>query len=131
VTVLWRKHQTRTFNWGAIYISDTHRLIDDDHDFHEGGPVWAAPDHVAIATIHPATVDPPEADVTLLIQVLDRPLPTAHHSTLINVPSGTLNIGDADASDDLPLHPGQWRLQIDLDEPDWPAAIEIHLSPGP
>jgi hypothetical protein len=44
VTSPRRQHQVRTFSGGAIYISDAHRLIDDYHDFHEGGPVWAAPD---------------------------------------------------------------------------------------
>jgi hypothetical protein len=131
VTVLWEQRHVRAFEWGAIYVSDAARYEPDDHDFHEGGPVWATPDHVAVATVHAGAVDPAEADVELLLQVLDRALPSADYATVINVPSGVLNIGDADDSDDITLHPGQWRLQINVDRPDEPSAIEIFMSPAP
>jgi hypothetical protein len=131
VTVLWEQRRTRTFWWGSVYICDADRHEPDDHDFHQGGPVWAAPDHVAVATVHAGAVNPAEADVSLLLQILDGPLPEAGFTTVINVPSGVLNIGDADESDDIELHPGRWRLQINVDRPESPSAVEIYLSPAP
>lgn len=128
VTVKWEKRHVRTFGWGSIYASDAEQPEFGDHDFHTGGPVWATPDDVVIATVHAGAVDPSEADVALLLQVLDKPLPSAKYTAVINVPSGVLNIGDADDSDDVVLHPGQWRMQINVDRPDWPSAVEIHLS---
>jgi hypothetical protein len=131
VTVLWEQRRTRTFGWGAVYICDAERYEPDDHDFHKGGPVWATPDDVAVATVHAGAVDPAEADVELLIQVLDQPLPSAGYTMVINVPSGILNIGDADESDDIALRPGQWRLQINVDRPEEPSVVEIYLSAAP
>lgn len=107
VTVLWEKHHVRTFGWGAVYVSDTEELAPGDYDFHTGGPFWAAPDNITIAAVHAGAVGLDVADVELLVQVRDTAVPNAGYTAVVNVPSGVLNIGDADDSDNLPLSLGQ------------------------
>lgn len=131
MTIVWEQRQVRPFWWGAIFICDSAQFEPDDHDFSQGGPVWATPDHVAVATVHARAVAPEEAAVELVLQILDEPTDQAPYTAVINVPSGKLNIGDADGSRDLQLHPGRWRLEINVDTPLDPSTVEIALSPVP
>ena len=133
-------HTTRPYFWGAIYAFDADRAVPDSGDLRREGEVWTGPDCVVIGVQHastapvsenfPSDAPIPPAEVGLRIQVRDEPVRKAMHEVSIDVPSGILNIGDADKSEDLQLRPGRWRLQINLSSLIEATSVEVYVSPS-
>lgn len=127
MALIQRLQRVRAYNWGAIYAFDAD---EGDFDGLDGdGPVWRTPHWITIRVLHARTVDPGDADVEMTLVVHDEPADTAAYDEIIDLPSGVLNIGDANADDDVELHPGRWRIQVDLDLPEEARKVQIRLSP--
>ncbi|WP_229070766.1 hypothetical protein [Actinoplanes sp. DH11] len=125
-----RVRRVRPYYWGAIYISDADCEADFDIDFHEGeGPVLSTAAHVAVLVVHPGAVDKGEAEVTLDVRVASQRVEGLAHELPFEVPSGRLDIGDADDSDEVALHPGRWLLQIDVDDAAEAQQVKMVMSP--
>lgn len=120
--------RVRPYYWGAIYLSDAECQDDFDIDFHGDGPVFATAAHVAITVTHAGTVAEGEGDVTLLVRVEDTRVLGLPHEVSLDLPSGRLYVGDADASDEVALLPGRWLLQVAVDDPDEARHVEIVAS---
>jgi len=84
---------------------------------------------VAVVVTHAGTVDEGDASVTLDVRVTARPVEGMLYEVEFDVPSGRLDIGDADGEDQLILRPGRWLLQFGLDDPAEARAVEIVASP--
>jgi hypothetical protein len=126
----WRR--VRPYYWGAIYISDAECDADFDIDFHNGvGPVLSTASHVAVLVVHAGTVDEGEADVLLEVLVTSHRADGLEHEVVLDVPSGRLNVGDADDSDHVALEPGRWRLQFGVDDPAEAHHVRLVISPLP
>ncbi|MEH1129430.1 hypothetical protein [Micromonospora sp. CPCC 206061] len=125
-----RLRRVRPYYWGAIYISDVDCETDFDIDFHNGeGPVLATASHVAVLVVHAGTVDEAEADVALDVRVTSQRVDGLPYEVAFEVPSGRLNIGDADHSDEVALHPGPWLLQFDVDDTAEARHVGLVISP--
>ena len=130
MTAIRELRRVRDYYWGAIYLSDAEDGDFDPDAISGPGPVWADPVHITIAAVNSRAVAADDADVELLVRVLDEPLAEAQHSSVLDVPTGVLTIGDADECDDITLCPGKWRTQINVDRPDDPSKVEVCLSPA-
>jgi hypothetical protein len=138
VKVINELYRVRPYRWGAIYAFDH-----DAEDFPEDsidseGAVWATPRWITIGVRHafsgpvpdghPADMAVPLVRVELLVRVQAEPVAEARYDEVIEVPSGILNIGDANENDDVELQPGRWRMQINLDPPAEATKVDIVLS---
>ncbi|HCT75307.1 MAG TPA: hypothetical protein DGT23_01670 [Micromonosporaceae bacterium] len=120
----------RPYYWGAIYISDADCQEDFDIDFHGGeGPVLSSASHVAVVVTHAGTAAEGEADVTLDLWVKTQRSEGLPYEVALELPSGRLNVGDADDDDELALWPGLWLLQFAVDDPEEAHHVEIVASP--
>jgi hypothetical protein len=140
VTAISEVHRVRPYRWGAIYAFDS-----DEDDFPEDSirgddrQVWGTPHWITIGVRHAFTGDvpddhPPDApiplvDVESVIRIQDEAGDASMYDEVLHLPSGVLNIGDANESEDLQLRPGHWRVQINLDPLDEATRVEIVLSP--
>lgn len=130
--------RVRPYRWGAIYLFDY-----DNDDFLEGsigpdGVVFPTPHWITIGVHHALTGavpddHPPDAPippvtVELVVRVQDEAADRAMYDEVIDLPSGVLVVGDANDDDKIRLHPGRWRMQINLDPPDEATKAEIILS---
>lgn len=117
----------RTCFWGVVLIEDS-----DNEESAEGdGLVWTTPTQIAVGAVNSRTcLDDADAEVRVIVRVRDTALPTAAHDHVIEIPTGVLTVGDAHERFEVALTPGPWRAQIEVDHPDWPSRIEVHLSPA-
>jgi hypothetical protein len=79
--------------------------------------------------VHAGTVDEEDGDVTLDVRVTSHRADQLHYEVVLEVPSGRLNIGDADDSDDITLGPGRWLLQFEVDDPAEAHHVKLVVSP--
>ena len=122
--------RVRPYYWGAIYISDAGCETDFDIDFHNGeGPVLFTASHGAVLVVPAGTVDEGGADVTLDVWVRTQRVEGLPYEVVFDVPSGRLDVGDADSSDEFVLGPGRWLLQFDVDDPEEARHVELVISP--
>ncbi|MHA4950702.1 hypothetical protein ACX27O_25580 [Micromonospora sp. SD19] len=122
--------RVRPYYWGALYLSDAACETDFDIDFHnDEGPVLSTASHVSVLVVHAATVDEGEADVTLDVRVTPQRVDGLPHEVAFQLPSGRLYIGDADESDEVAVHPGQWLLQFDVDDEAEARHVRLVMSP--
>ena len=125
-----RLRRVRPYYWGAIYISDANCETDFDIDFHNGeGPVLSTASHVAVLVVHAGTVDEGKADVVLEVRMTSQRVDGLPYEIAFAVPSGRLSVGDADDSDEIPLQPGRWLLQFDVDDTAEAQHVCLVLSP--
>ncbi|WP_239646454.1 hypothetical protein [Nocardiopsis prasina] len=125
-------HCVRDYYWGCIYCYDVGGYDGDGDHLSGGGPFFAVDDHVAIQVANSRIVDPHDADVELNVYVHAVPMASSDHASVIVLPSGVLSIGDAGGFDEIPLRPGRWLMQVDLDprRPEEAQWVKIHLSPA-
>ncbi|MEU0493707.1 hypothetical protein ABZ249_31155 [Nocardiopsis sp. NPDC006139] len=124
-------HSVRDYYWGCIYCEGPGEYTGDYGHLTGGGPFFAVEDQVTIEVVNSRMVEPEDADVELNVHVRTAPVASADHASVIVLRSGVLSIGDADHFDEIPLRPGRWLVQVDLDSrgPDGARWVNVHLSP--
>lgn len=125
----------RPFGWGVLMLVDAQA-----HDTALAlatGPVAATPTALAIRVRHAQDV---ELDVhdgesvvplcTVNVAVAAGPSTDADlaFDGVLDVPSGTLLVGDPDQENALDVGPGRYRVQVWLDDPDHAEHVRIAIS---
>ena len=130
---------SRAFGWGLLIIADSTATDLDDVD--PDLPVTWARDHAHVGVRHAQDVDVddlelddddelPEAEVSVTVRLRAAAEDATAFDGVIEVPSGTITVGDADEEEALVVGAGSWRLQIDLDPPEHPTEVDIWVSPA-
>lgn len=124
-------HRVRDYYWGCIYCEGPEDYTGDYGHLIGDGPIFAVEDQITIEVANSRMVEPEEADVELNVYVHAAPVASADHASVIVLRSGVLSVGDADGFDEIPLRPGRWLVQVDLDSQPTDGArwVNIHLSP--
>lgn len=71
----------------------------------------------------------PPAEVQVHVLVGARPSSDALFSGVIEVPSGVLTLGDAEAEDALEIGPGRWAVQVGCSPHDFAENVHVWLQP--
>jgi hypothetical protein len=125
-----RLHIVRTFNWGLLLLNDRGAT-----DLPEGAPT--APDFatatrsaIAVNVRHAQDVDIDDepAKVTIDVYLAGAPEGTVDFRADLDAISGTLEIGDADATDELEIGPGTWALALNATPADYPDDIQLWIE---
>lgn len=125
----------RPFGWGVLMLSDAH--TNDTPLSLDSGPVAATPGAVAVKVRHAQDVEfdglDDDEEVPLFVVNVSMAVGPSRDSGLafdgvLDLPSGTLLIGDADREDVVTIDPGLYRVQIWLDDWDYAENVRIALT---
>lgn len=125
----------RPFGWGVLMLGDAQ--TQDTPLALLTGPVAATPTALAIRVRHAQDVEFDGLDddsvlpsCTVSVAVAAGPSTDADlaFDGVLEVPSGTLLIGDADQKDALDIVPGRYCVQVWLDDADYAEHVRIALS---
>ncbi len=125
----------RPFNWGVVLVSH-HGSKEVPLDLDEGGFGTSAT-ALAFAVRHAQDVDlhgipenglVPLAEVTVEVTAGPPVGPTARQHVL-DIPSGTLSIGDADGEELIPIQRPRCRVSVALDEPQHAEHARVWVEP--
>jgi hypothetical protein len=132
----WMLKVTRSFGWGFLAISDASHS-GDIPELGPGGRVGISPQALGIAVRHALDNDIHVLDdegygvlatVTVLCSAGLASDVALEIDTVMQIPSGRLQVGDPDENAVVELSPGAWRIQVALNPPDHAEEVRVWLS---
>jgi hypothetical protein len=125
-----RLHIVRTFNWGLLLLND--RGATDLPEGATTAPDFATATRSAIAAnvrhAQDVDIDDKPAEVTIDVYLASAPEGTVDFRADLDVISGTLEIGDAEATEELEIGPGTWTLALNATPADHPDNIQLWIK---
>lgn len=119
----------RPYYWGAIYLSDSKEFGDPDFDFTASGPVFFSTTGFAVAVIDGSAVNEEAGNVTLDVWIKKERSAGFPYEGVIELASGRLCVGDAEAEDRISLRAGRWLAQVKVNDLKVTTEVQLALSP--
>lgn len=121
----------RPFNWGLLLLADQASTELPEGPRSRPPYVTATQSAAAIAVRHAQDVDDLHAgpaEVTVNLYVDTAPERDPAYLGSIDIPSGVIEVGDAEETEALEIGAGHWTLQISAEPTEHPEKISIWLN---
>ena len=123
-------HIARTFYWGLLLVSDK-GTTDLPAEVPTAPDLATATSKAITATVRhaqDADVDDEPAMVTIDIFLACPPETSVNFRADLDITSGTLEIGDADATHELEIGPGRWGLALNACPAEPPDNVQLWIE---
>ena len=123
----------RAFNWGVVVLSDAGAPM-PPYDKSEAPVLGRSPSALVLAVRHASDQDEPfeldadgniepfEVQVEASLGAAKDPTSVEH---VLSISTGRILIGDADGEEEMPVHPGLYRVAVYLDDQEFASLVRL------